>query len=132
MTDTWFPPFFVKPGKLCLILSLVLLLFPVIIPVSAQAHPPGPVTLQYSPASETLTVMITHSVSDPAKHYVESVKIAITGKLVKTFEYASQPEKSTFTYEYLIQAKEGDTLKVRAGCSRFGSKTGKLMVGGSK
>ncbi len=132
MTDTWVPPFFVKTVKRCLILSLVLFLFPVIIPLSAQAHPPGPITLQYSPDSETLTVTITHSVSDPAKHYVESVKIAKNGKLVKTFEYNSQPDKSTVTYEYLIQAKEGDELKVRAGCSRFGSKTGKLIVGGSK
>lgn len=132
MIDTSFPSFFVKPGKLCLILSLALFLIPVIIPLSAQAHSPSTVTLQYSPDSKILTVTIIHSVSDPTKHYVESVKIAQNGELIKTFEYTSQPDKSTFSYEYLIEAKEGDELKVRAGCSYFGSKTAKLIVGGSK
>ena len=132
MTDSCFSPFLVKTGKLYLILSLVLFLFPVILPLSAQAHPPGTVTLQYNPDSKILTVTIIHSVSDPAKHYVESVRIAQNGELIKTFEYTKQPDKSTFTYEYLIEAKEGDELKVRAGCNYFGSKTAKLTVGGSK
>ncbi|HEU19347.1 MAG TPA: hypothetical protein ENO00_08250 [Deltaproteobacteria bacterium] len=132
MTYRSLTSFFIRPGKLCLILSIIMLLFPVIFPLSAQAHPPGTVILQYSPDAETLTVTITHSVSDQTKHFVKSVKITQNGELIKTFEYTSQPDTSTFTYEYVVQAKEKDELRVRVGCSRFGSRTATLIVGGSK
>lgn len=120
------------PVNRCLVTLFLFVSFLLLLPLSAQAHPPGTVTLQYDRDAKVLTVTITHSVSDETTHYIESVTIARNGAPIKTFEYKSQPDKKTFTYEYLIEAQKGDELKVRAGCSYFGSKTNTLMVGESK
>ncbi|MBN2686660.1 MAG: hypothetical protein JXR85_00645 [Deltaproteobacteria bacterium] len=120
------------PVNRCLFTFFLFVSFLLLLPLSVQAHPPGTVTLQYDPDAKVLTVTITHSVADGTKHYIESVTIARNGELVKTFEYKSQPDKKTFTYEYLIETQKGDELKVRAGCNYFGSKTNTLIVGESK
>ncbi len=110
----------------CLLISfLALFLWP---PV-AQAHSPKDVTLTYNSGSRTLSVTVTHTVSDPQKHYVKMITITKNSEPAATHEYTSQPEPSPFTYTYPMEAKAGDTLKVKASCSYFGSETGELSIG---
>lgn len=115
----------IKPG---LIISIVCLMICAAFATAANAHRPGSVALDYIIDTKVLSVKIAHSVSNPAKHYVDKIKIEVNGELIKTFEYTSQPDNATFTYQYSIEAKEGDELKVRAECSYFGSRTEKLIV----
>jgi hypothetical protein len=118
-------------GKLIkpvLIISIVCLMICAACPTTANAHRPGSVTLAYNIDTKVLSVTISHSVSNPEKHYVDKVKIAVNGGLTKTVEYTSQPDNVTFTYQYSIEATEGDELKVRAECSYFGSRTAKVIV----
>jgi len=96
---------------------------------TAQAHGPKDVTLTYDSDSRTLTVTISHTVSNPRKHYVKKVTITQNGNPVATHEYTSQPEVSPFIYTYPVEAKTGDVLKIKANCNYFGSETGKLTVG---
>jgi desulfoferrodoxin (superoxide reductase-like protein) len=98
-------------------------------PLVAQAHSPNGVVLQYDSDSRTLRVGISHTVSNPQKHYVKKVTITKNGGFVATHEYTSQPEPSSFTYTYPMEAKAGDTLKATADCSYFGSETGEITVG---
>lgn len=110
---------------LCFLLSFPAL---ALCPAQARAHGPNGVSLQYDPDSRTLTVTISHAVSDPRKHYVKKVTITQNGSPAATHEYASQPEASSFTYTYPVEAKAGGVLKVTAHCNYFGSKTGELTV----
>lgn len=114
--------------KQVLVILIVCLMTCAVCPTTANAHRPGSVTLDYNIDTKVLSVTITHSVSNPAEHYVDKIKIALNGEIIKTFEYTSQPDNSTFTYQYSIEAKEGDELKVRTECSYFGSRTVKLIV----
>lgn len=112
-----------------LIISIVCLMICAACPITANAHRPGSVTLNYNADTKVLSVTISHSVSNPAKHYVEKVTITLNGELFKTFEYTNQPDSSPFTYQYSIKATEGDELKVRTDCNYFGSRTAKIIVG---
>jgi len=110
----------------CIVLSfLVFSLWPSL----AQAHGPKDVTLVYDSGSRTVSVTISHPVSNPQKHYIKEVTITKNGKEVAVYEYTSQPEPSSFTYTYPIEAKAGDTLKVKATCNYFGSDTEELAIG---
>jgi hypothetical protein len=117
-----------KPIRPGLIISIVCLIICAACPTTANAHRPGSATLGYNFDTRILSVTISHSVSNPMKHYVDKVKIALNGELIKTFEYTSQPDNASFTYQYSIEAMEGDELKVRAECSNFGSRTAKVIV----
>ncbi|MBN2514892.1 MAG: hypothetical protein JXC33_02540 [Deltaproteobacteria bacterium] len=118
----------VKYTKQVLIISIICLMTCAVCPTTANAHSPGSVTLDYNIDTKVLSVTISHSVSNAAKHYVDKIKFSLNGELIKTFEYTSQPDNSTFTYQYSIEAKEGDTLEVKAECNYFGSRTAKLIV----
>jgi len=110
----------------CLLLSFLAIC---LLPAASQAHGPKDVTLTYDSDSQTLSVSISHSVSNPQKHYVKKVTITKNGEPVATHEYTSQSTPSSFTYTYPMEAKAGDTLKVKAKCNYFGSKTGELTIG---
>jgi hypothetical protein len=98
-------------------------------PLSATAHSPKDVVLTYDQANKMLEVRITHSVKDPTSHYIKKVEIKKNGKESGVTEYQSQPGPETFSYTYPLDAAPGDVIEVKATCSIFGSKTGKLTVG---
>jgi len=110
----------------CMLLCFLAIFF---CPAATYAHGPGDVTLNYDSDSNILSVTISHSVSNPQKHYIKKITITKNGKPFETYEYKSQPDPSSFTYTYNVEAKEGDTLKVKANCKYFGSKTKELVIG---
>ncbi len=110
----------------CILMTAILL---ALLPASGGAHSPKEVVLSYDPAKKTLEVRITHGVSDPAKHFIDAVEIRKAGKTISKTEYQSQPGETTFVYSYPLDAAPGDAIEVKASCSVFGSKTGKLTVG---
>lgn len=110
----------------CILMTALLL---ALLPAPGWANPPKEVVLSYDQAKKTLEVRITHGVSDPAKHYIAKVEIGKAGKTVSKTEYQSQPGPETFSYTYPLDAAPGDVIEVKASCSVFGSKTGKLTVG---
>jgi hypothetical protein len=94
------------------------------------AHSPREVKLDYDLTAQTLKATITHTgFSD--SHYINKVEIRKNGNLVSLQEYKNQPSE-TFTYSYKVTAAAGDTVEVKAYCSRFGSKAEKLAVGGTE
>lgn len=97
-------------------------------PVMSWGHGPKDVELTYDTGSRTLSVTIFHAVSNPQKHYIKAVSIIRNGELVTKNEYTGQPDPSSFSYTYTIEAKPGDTLEVTADCNYFGSKTGELTL----
>ena len=115
-----------KAYVFCMLLCFLAIFF---CPAATYAHGPGDVTLNYDSDSHILSVTISHSVSNPEKHYIKRITITKNGKPLETYEYKSQPAPSPFTYTYKVEAKEGDTLKVKAKCNYFGSRTKELVIG---
>jgi hypothetical protein len=107
----------------CIVMTALLL---TLLPAPGAAHSPKEVVLTYDQAKHTLEVRITHSVSDPAKHYIASVEIRKGGKTISKTEYQSQPGPTTFAYSYPLDADPSDVIEVKASCSVFGSTTEKL------
>jgi len=115
--------------KVSLLVAVILLAMASLLSTPASAHRPKSVDLKYEPGTQTLSVTIIHSVKNPVKHYIEEISISVNGKKVSEHEYKSQADKKSFTAEYNVAAKDGDTIKVKAGCNYFGSKSAKLILG---
>ncbi len=98
-----------------------------IVPGAAVAHGPKEVKLSYDASTRTLRADITHSPFSGG-HYIEQLEIKKNGKPAAVQKYNAQPAE-TFTYTVKVDATTGDVLEVKAACSRFGSKTEKLIVG---
>ncbi len=113
-------------GILCTILCVLIISF---WSSATYAHRPGDITLQYDSHSHTLGVTISHSVSNPQKHYINTITITKNGNPLETHDYKSQPESSSFTYTYIVKAEEGDVFEVKAECNYFGSRTKTFTLG---
>jgi glucose/arabinose dehydrogenase len=109
-------------GKMFLLYLFLLMAFP------AQAHAPADVSLNYDSASQILNATITHTVTDPASHYVKRVDVTKNDIALFREDYASQPKSSKFTYSFKVNATSGDELMARATCSIAGSTVGNLKV----
>jgi len=96
-------------------------------PTTVNAHAPKKVILAYDGATKTLSVTVTHTYFSEG-HYINKVEIMKNGKVIAVQEYKGQPSE-TFTYTYKVDAVSGDTLEVKASCSRFGSLSEKITVG---
>jgi hypothetical protein len=116
-----------RVGTTALSMLIALVLFAGF-PLAAGAHSPKEVALSYDSAKHMLEVRITHSVKDPASHYIKKVEIQKNGKAISVTEYRSQPGPETFSYSYPLDAAPGDLIEATGTCSIFGSKTGKLTV----
>lgn len=108
--------------------AVLLFLSLALAPSPAAAHRPAAVILDYRAGAGTLAVTIEHRVSNPAGHYIASVRIWKNGAPVKEASYTSQPAKEGAVYTYDLPAAEGDVLRVEAVCSVFGSRTGETRV----
>jgi hypothetical protein len=93
-----------------------------------QANAPQDVKIVYDMNSQILKVVITHKSSSLNSHYIKYVEITKNGNAVGKNTYDSQPAPETFSYTYNVPAVKGDSLTVKASCSRFGSKTTELKI----
>lgn len=112
----------------CMLFFLLLSLIFALGPAMAWGHGPKDTTLAYDTGSRTLSVTISHAVSNPQTHYIKAVSIAKNGVLVVRHEYTGQPDSSPFTYAYTIEAGPGDMIEATADCNYSGSKTGTLTL----
>ena len=107
--------------KFFYVISVFFLLFLTIAGINVRAHPPSNMTLEFNSSTNTLTVTITHVVSDNTSHYVESVVISVNGSIDQTHPYTSQPDLAGFVYEYIVPTNDGSTIQVIATCNQGGS-----------
>jgi hypothetical protein len=94
------------------------------------AHPPADTTVTYDQHTGNLMVTITHQVDDPTTHYVKQVTVKQGDAVLVNTSYTSQPDRSSFTYQYnlpQLRGSSGDIL-VDAQCSQFGSRSATLTL----
>jgi hypothetical protein len=112
---------------------LVLLLASV--PFAAFAHPPKSVDLSYDPATQQLTIVVTHlikqsPVTDPKRHYVKDIAVLVNGQPAVDALYRYQEFDGGETIIFKLNLKAGDKVSVTATCSIAGSKTSELTIKG--
>ena len=98
----------------------------------AEAHTPGPITLDYDSSSGILTVTVTHSTSDVNSHYIYEIVVQKNSVQVDIETYTSQGETSGVTETFTITAVDGDVLSATAKCSVSGQITGQTTVTGTE
>lgn len=115
-------------GRMYAVAAFILMttLLLALLPAPCAAHSPKEIVLSYNQPKRTLEVRITHSVSDPAKHFVSSVEISRDGKTISRHEYRNQPGGETVAYSYPLEPFPDGIIEVKATCSVSGSKTEKL------
>jgi len=87
----------------------------------AYAHPPSDIKISFDAKTKILNAVIIHKVSNPAKHYIKKVDVAVNGKEVIEQSISGQDNFDTQTVSYLIpDAKNGDVFSVEGYCSLSG------------
>jgi|GEM_PF-2002345 len=94
----------------------------------ALAHNPSAITVDFDAGTRQLSVTITHTVPDPATHYVKEVKIRQGSTTFSESKYTSQPSGETFTYTYPIPLDVTGIIEVKAECNLGGEKTKALAI----
>lgn len=115
--------------KLYRYIAIFFITFLSVASVNGKAHQPVEMLLNFNPGTSTLTVSITHTVSDNTTHYVNSVVISVNGSVDQSHVYTSQPDLVNFVYEYTVVTNNGSTIRVTASCNQGGSLT--KTLGGS-
>ena len=118
-----------KEIKSCKIIAILLCTLSVIlISQSVNAHSPSNLNLNYDSEIQDLEVTITHQVSNPNSHYIYNIEIRKNGDTYETFDYMSQPNSLSFTYNYEVNATIDDVIKVTALCIQGGTITKQITV----
>lgn len=104
-------------------MAIFFITFLTIATVYVKAHQPVDMLLNYNSSTNTLTVSITHTVSDNTTHYVNSVVVSVNGSVDQNHVYTSQPDLVNFVYIYTVVTNNGSTIRVTASCNQGGSIT---------
>jgi hypothetical protein len=96
----------------------------------AEAHSPSDVGVRYNELSGELAVTIVHPVDNPGAHYVKQVTIRQGTMILADSSYTSQPDGSSFTYNFSLPQLKGSVgeISVEVKCNQFGSRSGILML----
>jgi len=87
----------------------------------AYAHPPSDIKITFDPKTKILNAVIMHDVSNPSKHYIKKVDVALNGKEIIQQNISRQDNFDSQTVSYLIpDAKVGDVFSVEGYCSISG------------
>ena len=87
----------------------------------AFAHPPADIKITFDPQTKILNAVIMHNVSNPSKHYIKKVDVALNGKEIIEQIISRQDNFETQTVSYLIgDAQVGDVFSVEGYCSISG------------
>ncbi|MHB8155085.1 MAG: hypothetical protein ACYDFR_03420 [Candidatus Omnitrophota bacterium] len=88
---------------------------------AAYAHPPSDIKITFDPKTKMLTAVIIHDVSNPSKHYIKKVDVALNGEEIIQQSISRQDNFDSQTVSYLIpDAKVGDVFSVEGYCSISG------------
>ncbi len=95
------------------------------------AHTPAGMDFEYDSSTNTLTVEVTHSVSDVNTHYIYRIEVYKNNVLEETRDYDAQDSTSGMSDTFTVEAEDGDVLKATAYCSLSGQITNEITVSSS-
>ncbi|MFW9965970.1 MAG: hypothetical protein ACFFEA_02360 [Candidatus Thorarchaeota archaeon] len=108
-----------KMASCCFAIGAILLI--VLSPRPVVAHTPQSMTLGYNWDTQTLSVTISHTVTDPNSHYIQNMTIYKNDVKVDSRLYTSQESTTSASDNFNIAAVDGDVIRVWAECSQVGT-----------
>jgi desulfoferrodoxin (superoxide reductase-like protein) len=85
----------------------------------AYAHPPSAIDATIAGTKADITVK--HGVSNPANHYIKSIRLTAGGKTIADRTFTSQTDNNKQVTSFnLPPLKKGDAITVEADCNRSG------------
>jgi hypothetical protein len=98
---------------------IFLLVFVLVFSGTAYCHSPSGINVTIKEGGIDLVVF--HSVSDPATHYVKMIEVKLNGEKAAEKDFTSQTdEMAQKTSVEISSLKKGDVLEITAYCSRYG------------
>jgi len=112
--------------KLIWSLSLLAMLC---VPEFMSAHPATDLKLDYDAKEKVLKVTVVHGSWDPAKHFIDTVKVSVDGVELIKQTFQSQPDGKEQPALYLIiDIKDGSKVKVDTHCCKGGDLSKEMVV----
>ena len=112
-------------------LALILLLYP----AAALSHPPAGLMLSYNIDRELLDIEIEHDIGtakEGTDHYIAAIQIFVTSDGEKgragVIELSIQDAYEGVKLQHKVKAKAGDSIMVRAKCSKYGHREATVEV----
>lgn len=105
------------------------LLFIMILAILPSAYPHSPSDIAITVSAQSVNIKVSHSVSDPAAHYIKKIVIKVNNEDIFTDEFTSQPGDYQLLERAIPGLKKGDVLVITAYCSRYGELTKEFKVG---
>ena len=102
-------------------MKIPVICFLVLLSLQAYAHPPSEIVV--APAGDgALEITVTHSGS--GDHFINNVTITKGDVQIFTKDFTAQTDGTKlYLPQVKIDAKKGEEIKVKATCSKYGSKT---------
>jgi hypothetical protein len=89
----------------------------------------SPSDIEVTAKKEGIDLVVSHSVQDPASHYVKKIEVKLNGENKAQKDFTSQTDNmSQKTSIDIASLKKGDVLEITAYCSRFGQLTKSVTV----
>ncbi len=93
------------------------------------AHPPSDIQIAFDPQTKMLNAVMMHNTSNPLKHYIKKVDIALNGEDITELTFSKQENNQIQSVSYFIpDAKEGDVISVEGYCSISGKIKEEIVV----
>jgi desulfoferrodoxin (superoxide reductase-like protein) len=89
----------------------------------------SPSDIEVTVKKEGIDLAVSHSVSNPASHYVKKIEVKLNGETAAQKDFKSQTDDmAQKTSIDIASLKKGDVLEITAYCSRSGERTKSVTV----
>ncbi len=110
-------------NRRCAVFCVVALIFAA---GSAYAHPARKVDVRIT--GTQLDIVVEHKVSDPAAHFIDIIDVHVNGEKLVDQKYLMQTDNVQKAVYLIPSLKKGDTVSVKAHCSKNGDKEASITV----
>ncbi|MBW6514350.1 MAG: hypothetical protein K0B87_06305 [Candidatus Syntrophosphaera sp.] len=96
---------------------------------SVYAHPAADLEATYSVQNKTLNISFTHSVKDPADHFIQGVEVRLNDVMIISQVCSAQDTATGGSFVYRIpNLKKNDTIRVTLICNKTGKKSATMVL----
>ncbi|MCF7857738.1 MAG: hypothetical protein K9N07_00230 [Candidatus Cloacimonetes bacterium] len=93
------------------------------------AHPASEVNLVFDNDNSMLSVNFKHDVKDVDKHFIFEILVFLNQDQIIEQKITRQDKLEGGTLSYkIIDAKPGDTIKVKTNCNKTGKKSAEIEI----
>lgn len=98
---------------------MLLIAFTLVFCANGFCHNPSGITVTFREGG--IEVAVSHSVANPATHYVKRIEVKVNGEKAGEEDFTAQGDDMSQKAGFELPAlKKGDTVEIAAYCSKYG------------